>query len=60
MSRPTLYRLIDAGELVTRRMTGTRKQMVPLTEVQRLRKSRNAKDAALTELDTAVAEGLPY
>jgi len=60
VSRPTLYRLIDAGELATRKMTGTRKQMVPLTEVQRLRESRKAKDAALAELDSAVAEGLPY
>jgi hypothetical protein len=40
-------------------MEGTREQMVPLTEVHRLRESRQAKDAALAELDGAVAEGLP-
>ena len=60
VSRPTVYRLIDAGELATRSVTGTHKQMVPLTEVQRLRESREAKDAALAELDAAIAEGLPY
>lgn len=60
VSRPTLYRLIDAGELATRKVTGTRRQMVPLAEVQRLRESREGKDAVLAELDTAIAEGLPY
>jgi excisionase family DNA binding protein len=60
VSRPTLYRLIDAGELTTRRVAGTHKQMVPLTEVQRLRESTAAKDAALAEIDAAVAEGFPY
>jgi excisionase family DNA binding protein len=60
VSRPTLYRLIDAGELATRRTAGTRKQMVPLTEVQRRRESKDTKNAALTELDEAIAEGLPY
>jgi excisionase family DNA binding protein len=60
VSRPTLYRLIDAGELSTHKMTATRKQMVPLTEIQRLRESREAKDAALAELDAAVSDGLPY
>lgn len=60
VSRPTLYRLIDAGELTTRRIAGTRKQVVPLTEIQRLRESREAKDTALAELDEAIAEGLPY
>ena len=60
VSRPTLYRLIDSGELVTRKMTGARKQMVPLTEVQRLRAARKAKDSALSQLDAAITEGLPY